>query len=367
MDEDAIEIDCSLFSTAETCVSPAMGSTDGAVGGIWAGQQLDVEECVEEEVISGNDSEDFTICKTCLSNRNEFDDGANGGMQESFRKNLNASKEICICAMADIPDRTSNAVASSRNKCVIEIESKEKEAINSNIFDLPDEIMLKIFSYFNPTELCRYVAPVCVTWLAYARDSTLWEEISEKEFKDVSSELLVKVITSWCSLLRILDLKGRTDMTYSDFKAIFESCPQIENLSFAFCDQITDDILKLLPNYCSNLKFINFEGCKVSDSSLIYLFGKPIHGLNLSHCNMISDEGLIFIANNFQKLTVLDIDGVQWISHKSIEVLVSLHGNHLTEFILDGADVFDDSVRILSRCKNIRYGTFTNKLIFICF
>ena len=369
MEEEDMEIDCSLFlrmskpgnenlysdpkprnqrqAWVETHESKSLES------------ELDYDRIVispEENNVEANylkSTENFTICKKCLSNRNEFEKDIDAEKLALPGENLSSRKEICICVMGD--ESTDKLMNEMDCNGLLAFHSEEEHRTTIfTIFDLPDEIMLKIFSYFSRTELCRYVAPVCETWLAYARDSTLWEEITEKEFRNVATDLLVKVIISWCSLLKVLDLKGRTDIDENSLRAIFASCPLIENISLAFCDQINDQMMKLFSDNCPNLKFVNFEGCKISDSSLIYLFGKPIHGLNLSHCNMISDEGLIFIANNFDKLSSLNLDGVQWISQASIEILVNLHAQNLTEVVLDGADLTDDSIRLLSQCYNVR-------------
>lgn len=378
MDEDEIDKDCFPVTTAYSTGNETINADEGCrpkqfckpQQNAWCENHSlpyleELENCTLNEKHEGkelnvaarkqndknNDNEDFSICKRCLSNRIEFE-----GEDEDVPKdeNLISSKQICICVMDEKSENCLNKFTNifSSNPPPLVRDMTEVEACN--VLDLPDEVILNIFSYFSPTELCRYVAPVCSKWLAYARDSTLWEEISEKEFRSIPTELLVKVITSWCCLLRVLDLKGRTDMSKDDFEYILQSCPHIETLSLAFCDQVNDEILKILCNYCCNLKYVNFEGCKISDSSLIHLFGKPIHGLTLSHCN-ISDEGIIFIANNFKKIISLDVDGIQWITQSSLEVLATLHGEHLAEITLDGADLLDDSIRILSQCKGIRY------------
>ena len=378
MDEEDIEIDCSLFSSEDESANEKR-TVDSTHKPRQAWSEREELKPTEKELKNGKtftptetngyvwpdkvacdskasaskNQEEFTICKKCLSNRNEFEKSDNTGTQRKISaEKSTARKEICICAVTNGFNELFNEVDNTGPfSCHTEVQQRTN---SYNIFDLPDEIMLKIFSYFSRSELCRYVAPVCKTWLAYARDSTLWIEITEGEFQSVPSDLLVKVITSWCSLLKVLDLKGRTDIDGSDLKAIFGSCPLIENLSFAFCDQINDEMMKLLSDNCPNLKYVNFEGCKISDSSLIYLFGKPIHGLNVSHCNMISDEGLIFIAKNFKQLCSLDLDGVQWISQDSIEVLVDLHAYDLIDVTLDGADLTDNSIMILSKCCNVR-------------
>ena len=382
MDEDVIEIDCSRFSSTGNSI-PDSKHSEGSLHIPMQKREAWTEShtnCVETELHTGKlspffeeneslrsskctteedsntqrDHEEFIICKKCLSNRNEFekDNTAAPDQPISPPESFTSRKEICICVKDGSFDGNFNQASISKP---LAIQAGDQHEINRyTVFDLPDEIMLKIFSYFTRTDLCRYVAPVCQTWLAYARDSTLWEEVTEAEFRNVNSTLLVKVITSWCSLLKVLDLKGRSNLDESDISAIFSSCPLIESLSFAFCDQVNDEIMKLFSNSCPNLRFVNLEGCKISDTALIYLFGKPIQGLNVSHCNMISDEGVIFVAKNFDRLSSLDLDGVQWISQDSIEVLVSVHAITLTEIVLDGAELMDNSIELLSQCYNIR-------------
>ncbi len=314
--------------------------------------QIDVVNSDLPNDVSLSSNESFTICEKCLSNRkNEFQDLILPiPTFSNDSDNLNNSKEICICSKHKSDNEKMDADYESQ-LTLKETITKECCSINC----IPDEIMLKIFSYFSLPDLCRYVAPVCLSWLQYARDSTLWEVISQEEFKDVPSDLLVKVVTSWCSLLRDIDFRSRSNMTLADFVQIFQSCPLIERISFAFCMQIEDELVRKFSQYFQNLHYINFEGCPVSDAALIHLFGKPIHGLNLSHCIMITDEGVIFLARNFRNLTHINLDGIQWISHASIEMLVELHSNSLQEIVLDGAELNDDSVRLLTRCQNIRY------------
>ena len=44
--------------------------------------------------------------------------------------------------------------------------------------DLPDEILLKILSYFGPEDLCCIIAKVCEKWNILAKDKILWKTLS---------------------------------------------------------------------------------------------------------------------------------------------------------------------------------------------
>ena len=43
--------------------------------------------------------------------------------------------------------------------------------------DLPDKILLKILSYFEPEDLCLIIPKVCKRWNALAKDVALWKKL----------------------------------------------------------------------------------------------------------------------------------------------------------------------------------------------
>jgi len=49
-----------------------------------------------------------------------------------------------------------------------------------SINDLPEEVLLKIFSYFGPQDLGHIIAKVCERWHALAKDMVLWKTLSYK-------------------------------------------------------------------------------------------------------------------------------------------------------------------------------------------
>jgi len=48
----------------------------------------------------------------------------------------------------------------------------------TSLNDLPDEILLKILSYFGPEDLCCIIAKVCEKWNILAKDKILWKTLS---------------------------------------------------------------------------------------------------------------------------------------------------------------------------------------------
>jgi len=53
-------------------------------------------------------------------------------------------------------------------------------------------------------------------------------------------------------------------------------------------------------------------------------------------------------------LVKINLDGIQWITEDLVEKLVSCQQNTLKNIFLDGENISDNSIELLSTCKNIR-------------
>ena len=64
--------------------------------------------------------------------------------------------------------------------------------------DLPEEILLNIFSYFGAEELSLIIAKVCEWWNIVAKDVSLWKTLSYK--CDASDRSHIAEVRNWTSL-----------------------------------------------------------------------------------------------------------------------------------------------------------------------
>ena len=48
----------------------------------------------------------------------------------------------------------------------------------TSINDLPDEILIKIYSHFGLEDLCLIIAKVCEKWKDLAKDMIMWKKLS---------------------------------------------------------------------------------------------------------------------------------------------------------------------------------------------
>ena len=277
----------------------------------------------------------------------------NGVGHSGFNDEL-MSLRVCLVNFQEDTDTRSSVLEDEVEEILLPDGNKELK-VETNFFGmLPNEIITKILSYLTLRELCHFVSPICKQWHIYAMNPLLWQRLPFEEIYNVSPENLVTLIQSKCTLLKELNLKCQSELSLYECQIIAQSCPMLETLSLAFCTQVNKEIIKSFVAYCPKLQNLNIEGCKVYDDSLFLLQNIPLKRLNVSHCTHLSDEGLVFIGKHCPHIRDINFDGVQWITDDAIATLVNSCYNHLCNIWLDGADLCDDSIRILARCRNLR-------------
>ncbi|PFX14427.1 F-box/LRR-repeat protein 20 [Stylophora pistillata] len=195
---------------------------------------------------------------------------------------------------------------------------------NTCPFDiLPEEIILKIFSFFTLGELCGHVALVCKMWLHYSRCPLLRQKLSFWD-RSIESSLveISDIIKSNFPLLRDLCLQPKMDLTLHGCRLLAQSCPHLQKLSLSFCSQVNKSIIDQFVTFCPKLRDLNLAGCGVTDQCLDGLNKVPLRRLNASHCTKLTDDGLKFLSTECYQLCHINFDGIQWITHDAITVLV---------------------------------------------
>ncbi|XP_013384737.1 uncharacterized protein LOC106154794 isoform X3 [Lingula anatina] len=221
-----------------------------------------------------------------------------------------------------------------------------------SISDLPVEIMHHILSYLTPRELCRYVSPVCRQWHALSRDPALWKVLQFEYSDQISTESLC-ICFQYATLLRHLSLHGRQQLNYAEIKALADSCSHLHTINLGFCDSVNYGIIATLVRGCRELEVVNVEGCTLIDHQCIQKLCElpSLCSVNLSHCTGLQDDSIEHMARNIKSLFSLNIDGISWVTDDAISVLVSHQGQHLRQLCVDGAELSDDSLAEISKCK----------------
>lgn len=220
---------------------------------------------------------------------------------------------------------------------------------------LPEEIILRIFSFFTLGELCRHVAPICKMWLHYSRCPLLrqklsfWESSRERSLEEIND-----IIQSNFTLLRDLCLQPRMELTLHGCRLLAQSCPHLQTLSLSFCSQVNKPIIDQFVTFCPKLRDLNLAGCGVTDQCLDGLNKVPLRKFNASHCTKLTDDGLKFLSTECHQLCHLNFDGIQWITHDAITVLVENCYRRLEYLWLDGENMTDCTVQLIGKCYHLK-------------
>ncbi|KAL3880063.1 hypothetical protein ACJMK2_032334 [Sinanodonta woodiana] len=219
---------------------------------------------------------------------------------------------------------------------------------------LPQEILLKIFSYLTPIELCLHVAPVSKAWYRCAYDPVLWKHLDFRHNPSISSVDLCWILRR-TPHLRSLVIPGRTS-SLGEVCVISECCKELEHLNIGFWTNLSGSFLKCFLQNCSNLQSLNIEGCgNIQESNCVKVLAafKKLHILNVSHCTLL-DEELEYLSKKLNCITSLNIDGIPWITGLGVKKLLQFHKDNLVHLYLDGAEMTDDDMELVLQCPKLQ-------------
>lgn len=160
-----------------------------------------------------------------------------------------------------------------------------------SIDDLPDEILLKIFSHMSFSELVDMVQKVCTRWRRLSQDVELW---ADKEYQ----------IRAW-SELDSHSCKGGT----TDLEAVRTFCDAPNLRSVCMCRGATSRVFRALYNNCRRLSVLQLHVTqKLSYSVLRNLVEKcsRIHTLRISN-ELLKSEKFSEAVSHLRHLRVLNL------------------------------------------------------------
>ncbi|KAL4230606.1 hypothetical protein ACF0H5_010983 [Mactra antiquata] len=226
----------------------------------------------------------------------------------------------------------------------------------SSIFDmLPEELIVKIFSFLTTEELCLHAAPVCRKWRSISHDHSLWKSLDFSVNPLLSSLNFLWVIRR-APLLQRLIVSGRACLTHPEVAIFTECCQFLEDIDFGFCNNLSCEMIRTVSDNCTHLKRINVEGCEKVDYRCSGYLARccELTHINLSHCTAICDRSVSLISRKLPNLLSINLDGIDSITDSAVDVIVSQHCEHLQEIELDGAEISDIGIQHLSLCKQLK-------------
>ncbi|XP_031562129.1 F-box/LRR-repeat protein 2-like isoform X1 [Actinia tenebrosa] len=244
-------------------------------------------------------------------------------------------------------------------KEILHLKERENRGMNGilspNLFDdLPEELIMEIFSFISLKELCLTIPLVCKKWKDFAASPLLWQHLDFNEIKCLTTKALYNIICMKCPLLKRLSLKYRSELSAYEMLNIAKACPQLQQLSLAFCGQINEKIVTMFAEYFPDLQDINLEGCDITDGCINDLSILPLKRISVSHCVHLSNDSLKTIATSCSHLQSINFDGIQWITDDAVYVMVEYCHAHLEKLWLDGANLTDNSIQAIANCINLK-------------
>ncbi|XP_070563828.1 F-box/LRR-repeat protein 12-like [Ptychodera flava] len=273
-------------------------------------------------------------------------------------------------------------------RAAVEEKSKllsDRSLCESPFGKLPDNIILEIFYFLDPRDMCR-IARVCKTWNRLINDKLLWRHVDLRNYR-VDLRSVWKVIRNhFSSTLLSLKLKGflhsvrKTEcLSNAVLQDLKERCPNLSHLEIMeanfnsldastlpssltslvlqycelpkqwFKDLSTDD--SLLPKLqCLDLSF----STRISQADLKDICNRPLRELKLNGCYRINDTGIQHIAETLQDLEVLELAQCD-ITDLSLHH-ISRHLKKLDKLNLaDCNSLTETGVPSLSLLKNLRW------------
>ena len=260
----------------------------------------------------------------------------------------------------------------------------------SQLENLPNEILLKIFDYMKIKDLLR-CGQVSRRIRIIAHDQKMWFKVNLHPKNIVPTGLLELILENGCEylstygkLMGTLNLNKASQLKclvasnligYSDHHSnhevldiLLDSCHTLEKLSLnsvtlnarmiaSICIQNGKTLTVLRLNGCNRLLGLGFLNI-LSQEELTLKNVKPIvdyctelKELDLSHC-LISEEAMDYLTNNLSpNTTKLSFRGMNRIQDHQVKMLVS-RCNKITEFNLCSTEVNDDSVTYIIKHLN---------------
>ena len=266
-----------------------------------------------KEIVNFGDPfmDDFEDSKPSVPLYNNFMTGV--ASDETVAKGMETSESFDHLWVSYNQKTYLSGVASNIRNCT----SSRQSEIPAPIHCLPDEVLLKIFSYFSNQDLCVYVTPVCSKWRELARDNSLWHELDFSNMPHLSTLNFLWVLRR-APLLRKIIVRGRQSILTPEIAIFTECCPHLQEIDFGFCDNINRHGIQCVADNCPDLVKLNVEGCdNIDHTCLRYIIKcKHLTHMNFSHCVAIQDAGISFIAKNMDKIVSINLDGMNFITDR---------------------------------------------------
>ncbi|XP_011191999.1 F-box/LRR-repeat protein 7 [Zeugodacus cucurbitae] len=213
---------------------------------------------------------------------------------------------------------TLTAVTRTRHDNVVPPPWNKKTFRSGPLFDrLPDDVVLKIFNWFDSCELC-ILARVCRRFDQLAWRPVLWKVISlkgehlngDKTLKMIFRQLCGQTCNGSCPEVERVMLSEGCRISDKGLQLLTRRCPELTHLQLQTCMQVTNQALMDVLTKCTNLQHLDVTGCtQVVSISTHPNLEQPrrllLQYLDLTDCVVLDDVGLKIVVKNCPQLVYL--------------------------------------------------------------
>jgi len=227
----------------------------------------------------------------------------------------------------------------------------------STLFEkhLSDEVLVLVLGYLTPKELGDQVPLVCRRWRELCYDDDVWNTLDLYKYKNIKEAQLRHIVMQHRNIKKLI-LRDREDLTDRAFVWCVFHLPNLKNLDLSFCPQVGPKIISAIAQFCHKIRNLNVNGCPGFDNEcLLILTGcAELRHINFSECDTITDFGFSAMSTYLPQLHSVKCDGVIQLHDEAIEGIVLSKCDSLTDLQLDGANLTDEGVQMLSELLYLR-------------
>lgn len=218
------------------------------------------------------------------------------------------------------PDQGYHTLVSPSPPCWPEtaLTKGKRSQTRSCCFDrLPDDVVLKVFSWLTSSELC-VCARVCRRWEVLAWEPSLWRTITlsgentcgDKAVRGVLRRLCGQGRTGACPTVERVFLTDGAKLTDKGLILLSRRCPELTHVQLQGCSTITNVAVFELATRSTNLQHLDLTGCVQISCISVTPGPEPprrllLQYLDLTDCAAVDDGGLRVIVRNCPHLVYL--------------------------------------------------------------
>ncbi|XP_072402785.1 uncharacterized protein [Diabrotica undecimpunctata] len=196
-------------------------------------------------------------------------------------------------------------------------KGKKYQTKNNSFDKLPDELVVKIFSYLTSVDI-SFCAQVCRRFDILAWTPSLWRVIvieddnisGDKAIKGVLRQLCGQGKTGACPSVERIHITNGAKISDKSLLLLARRCPELTHLQLQGCSNLTNSVVFEIATKCNNLQHLDITGCsKISCINVNNGLEPPrklqLQYLDLSDCIAVQDSGLLIIVRNAPQLAYL--------------------------------------------------------------